>query len=68
MLKSNIPQEMNKRGMKPRDLVESGVASQGLAYKIYKGDTNLTLKTLARLCQLFGVQFLDDLIEYKPEA
>ena len=67
MLTSKIPKQMEMRGLKPTDLVEAGVASQGLAYKIYNGDTNLTLKTLAKLCQLFGVQFLDDLIAFDPD-
>ena len=67
MLKSNIPNEMNKRGLTPKDLVEAGVASQGLAYKIYNGDTSLTLNTLERLCRLFEVRFLDDLVEYTPD-
>ena len=68
MLKSNIPLEMEKRNMTPQDLVKADVVSQGLAYKIASGSTNLQLETLNRLCDLFEVRFLDDLIEYIPEV
>ena len=54
---------MNKRGMKPKDLVDAGIVSQRIAYEIYNGTTKLRVHTLAKLCKLFGVQFLDDLIE-----
>ena len=67
MLTSRIPDEMNKRNMKPADLVEAGIVSPRIAYSIYRGSTKLRLATLAKLCQLFGVQFLDDLIKYEPE-
>ena len=67
MLTSKIPTEMNKRGLKPTDLVDAGVVSQRIAYEIYKGSTKLRLSTLAELCRLFGVRFLDDLIEYTPD-
>ena len=67
MLKSNIPQEMQKRNMKPQDLIDGGICSQRIAYEIYKGSTKLRLSTLAELCRLFEVQFLDDLIEYTPD-
>ena len=53
--------------MKPKDLVDAGIVSQRSAYKIYDGSTALRLQTLAQLCQLFGVRFLDDLIEYEPD-
>ena len=66
MLKSRVPIEMNKRDMKPGDLVDAGI-SQGLAYKIYSGDTRLTLSTLEKLCNLLDAKFLDDLIEYTPD-
>ena len=67
MLTSNIPNEMKKRGMKPQDLVEAGIVSQRIAYNIYYGATNLRLHTLAQLCKLFEVQFLDDLIALDPD-
>ena len=67
MLTSNIPNEMNTRGLKPADLVDAGVVSQRIAYEIYKGSTKLRLSTLAELCRLFEVQFLDDLISFNPD-
>ena len=67
MLKSKVPQEMEKRNLKPSDLVDAGIVSRRIAYEIYKGSTKLRLSTLAELCRLFGVRFLDDLIEYTPD-
>ena len=67
MLVSKIPQEMDKRGLKPADLVEAGIVSQRSAYKIYSGDTSLRLHTLGQLCKWLGVRFLDDLVEFTPD-
>ena len=67
MLKSKVPQEMEKRDLKPSDLVDAGIVSRRIAYEIYKGSTKLRLSTLAELCRLFGGRFLDDLIEYTPD-
>ena len=67
MLTSKIPDQMKIRSLKPSDLVEAGIVSRRIAYEIYKGSTKLRLSTLAELCRLFGVRFLDDLIEYTPD-
>ena len=67
MLKSNVPLEMEKRNMKPQDLVDAGVVSPRIAREIYKGSTKLRLHTLEELCKLFDVKFLDDLISYLPD-
>jgi len=67
MLKSNIPMEMKKRNMTPVQLSEITGMSTRTAYRLWKGDVNITLNTLAMLCQLFNVQFLDDLVKYTPD-
>ena len=67
MITSKIPEQMRKRNLKPSDLVDAGIVSRRIAYEIYKGSTKLRLSTLAKLCRLFGVRFLDDLIEYTPD-
>ena len=67
MLKSNIPNEMKKRGMTAQDLVDANVVSLRIAYEISKGSTKLRLSTLEELCKLFEVTFLDDLISFLPD-
>ena len=59
---------MDKRGLKPQDLVRAGIVSPRIAREIYGGTVKLRLRTLAKLCDLMDVKFLDDLMEYKPEA
>ena len=66
MLKSRIPKEMKKRGLKPQDLVRAGVVTPRIAREIYyEGSVKLRLSTLAKLCELMDVKFLDDLMELK---
>ena len=58
---------MKKRDMKAQDLIDTGIVSHRIAYNIAGGATNITLNTLAKLCRLFEVRFLDDLVAYDPE-
>ena len=58
---------MQKRNLTPNDLAELTGMSTRTAYRLQNGTTNIRLTTLAMLCQLFDVRFLDDLVAYEPE-
>ncbi len=66
-LESRVPELLEKRGWNAIDLIRRGL-SYSTAYRVAKGDTEVTLKIARQLVDIFGLQTLDQIFRYIPDA
>ena len=68
MITSKVPQQLNIRNWKPVELSKRTGMSTQTAARLAKGDTNFSVSTLLKLCDLFQVRNINEVIEYKPDG
>jgi predicted transcriptional regulator len=61
---SKVPELLKERGLRPIDLIRQGMAMSS-AYRAARGYWDFNLKTALQLCNILGVNSLDDIIEYR---
>lgn len=62
-INSKVPLHMNIKNWTAYELGKRGEFSYDTASRIAKGGTNLSLRTVERLCVVFGVNKIGDLFE-----
>jgi DNA-binding Xre family transcriptional regulator len=63
---NKIPKLLEERGLTPMDLIHQGMA-YNTAYRVARGELDFTLTTALQLCNILGVNSLDDIIEYRKD-
>ena len=58
---------MKIRNWSAYELGKRGGFAPDTAARIKRGDTNLSLNTVAKLCVIFNVKVIDELFEYTPD-
>lgn len=64
---SFVPQLLDSRGWSAMDLVRRGLAVD-TAYKLSRGEINITMDTLTQLCDIFEVESVCDVVEYRSDG
>ena len=68
MLISKVPQQLALRSWTPHELSKRAGMSSQTGQRLARGDTDFSLSTLLKLCDLFQVRKISEVIEYKQEA
>lgn len=62
---SHVPKLLEKRGWGPMDLVRKANVSVRTAYRLAAGESDFTVQTLGKLCELFELP-VNKIIEFFP--
>lgn len=66
-LVSRVPELLELRGWTAMDLIRRGL-TYNTAYRVARGETEITLKIVKQLCDIFEVATVDQLFRYTPTA
>ena len=67
MITSKIPLQLKIKGWRPYEIAKRTGVSPNTAQRLARGDTNFSIATLGKLCQLFQVRDVNEVIEYTPD-
>ena len=67
MIKSKVKQQLDIRGWTPYELSKRASMSTQTAARLATGDTNFSLNTLLKLCEVFQVRKINEIVEYIPD-
>ena len=63
MIKSKIPELMEKKGVRAVDLIANNISNQ-TAYRIARGEANFNLATLDLIMQILDTKDFNEVLEY----
>jgi len=66
-LVSRVPELLEQRGWNAMDLIRRGL-TYNTAYRVARGETEITLKIAKQLCDIFEVSSIDQIFRYTPTA
>ncbi len=61
---SKVPDLLEARGWTAMDLVRKANLGVYTAYRLAAGETDITLRVLKQLCEVFGVSSIDEVITF----
>ena len=67
MIISKVKQQLEIRGWTPYELSKRANMSTQTAARLATGDTNFSLNTLLKLCEVFQVRKINEIVEYIPD-
>ena len=63
---SHVPKLLESKGWGAMDLVRRANLGVDTSYRLARGETDFTVQTLGRLCEVFGVP-VNKVVEFVPE-
>ena len=66
-LVSRVPELLKQRGWTAMDLMRRGL-TYNTAYRVTRGETEITMKIAKQLCDIFEVDSIDKIFRYTPDT